>query len=98
MLTCFFSPLYVIINRPDIHQSVSIQALYISTICPKNLLLKRKKGTNMRQSDGTDLLGSNDSRSADIGIIYVAPDDSRQSVLTAILTQERLHRKEIALV
>src|SRR2546421_10620951 len=37
-------------------------------------------------------------RSADIGIIYVAPDDTRQSVLTAILTQERLHRKEIALV
>src|SRR5947199_41102 len=52
----------------------------------------------MRQSDGADLLGTNDPRSADIGIIYVAPDDTRQSVLTAILTQERLHRKEIALV
>ncbi len=52
----------------------------------------------MRQSDGADLLGSNNPRSADIGIIYVAPDDTRQSVLTAILTQERLHRKQIALV
>jgi hypothetical protein len=52
----------------------------------------------MRQSDGADLLGSNNPHSADIGIIYVAPDDTRQSVLTAILTQERLHRKQIALV
>src|SRR5947209_13182761 len=52
----------------------------------------------MRQSDGADLLGTNNPRSTDIGIIYVAPDDTRQSVLTAILTQERLHRKEIALV
>ena len=52
----------------------------------------------MKQSDGAELLGANDPRSADIGIIYVAPDDNRQSVLTAILTQERLHRKQIALV
>ena len=52
----------------------------------------------MRQGDGADLLGANDSRSADIGIIYVAPDDNRQTVLTAILTQDKLGRKQVAVV
>jgi hypothetical protein len=52
----------------------------------------------MKQSDGADLLGADNPHSADIGIIYVAPDDSRQSVLTAIWAQERLHREQIALV
>jgi len=52
----------------------------------------------MRQGDGTDLLGQNDPRSASIGVIYVAPNDDRQSVLTAILTQDKLGRKQVAVV
>ena len=52
----------------------------------------------MRQSDGADLLGANHRRSADIGLIYVALHDDRQSVLAAILTQEKLGRKHIAVV
>src|SRR5947209_391469 len=52
----------------------------------------------MRQGNGSDLLGANDPRSATIGIIYVAPNDDRESVLAAILTQERLKRKQIAVV
>ncbi len=52
----------------------------------------------MRQGDGTDLLGPNDPRSASIGVIYVAPNDDRQSVLAAILTQDKLGRKQIAVV
>ncbi len=52
----------------------------------------------MRQSDGADLLGVNHRRSADIGLIYVAPNDDRQRVLAAISTQEKLGRKHIAVV
>src|SRR5438270_3020455 len=52
----------------------------------------------MRQGDGADLLGANDPRSASIGMIYVAPTDDRQSVLAAILTQENLGRKQVAVV
>ncbi len=52
----------------------------------------------MRQGDGADLLGANDPRSASIGIIYVAPTDDRQSVLAAILTQDKLGRKQVAVV
>ena len=52
----------------------------------------------MKQGNGSDLLGANDPRSATIGIIYVAPDDDRESVLAAILTQEKLGRKQIAIV
>ncbi len=52
----------------------------------------------MRQGNGSDLLGANDPRSSTIGIIYVAPNDDRESVLAAILTQERLKRKQIAVV
>jgi hypothetical protein len=52
----------------------------------------------MRQGNGSDLLGANDPRSATIGIIYVASNDDRESVLAAILTQEKLGRKQIALV
>src|SRR5712691_2168480 len=51
------------------------------------------RGIIMRQGNGTDILGSNDPRGAGIGIIYVAPNDDRQSVLAAILTQEKLGRK-----
>ncbi len=52
----------------------------------------------MRQGNGSDLPGVSGLRSADIGIIYVAPNDDRQSVLAAILTQDRLGRKQVAVV
>lgn len=52
----------------------------------------------MKQGNGSDLLGSNDPRSATIGIIYVSPNDDRESVLAAILTQEKLGRKQIAIM
>ncbi|HVB23899.1 MAG TPA: baseplate J/gp47 family protein [Ktedonobacteraceae bacterium] len=52
----------------------------------------------MRQGNGVDILGPNDPRSATIGMIYVAPNDDRGSVLAAILTQEKLGRKQIAIV
>ena len=52
----------------------------------------------MRQGDGADLLGPNDPRSAGIGVIYVAPSDDRQTVLTAILTQDKLGRKQVIVV
>jgi len=50
----------------------------------------------MRQGNGSDLLGLKDPRSTKIGIIYVAPNDDRKSVLAAILTQEKLGRKQIS--
>ncbi len=52
----------------------------------------------MRQGNGTDILGLNDPRNASIGVIYVSPTDERKSVLAAILTQERLGRKQVAVV
>ncbi len=52
----------------------------------------------MRQGDGTDLLGPSDPRSASIGVIDVAPNDDRQSVLTAILTQDKLGFKQVIVV
>ena len=52
----------------------------------------------MRQGDGTDLLGPSDPRSASIGVIYVAPNDDRQSVLTAILTHDKLGFKQVIVV
>jgi hypothetical protein len=52
----------------------------------------------MKQGNGSDLLGVNDPRNASIGIIYVEPTDDRESVLAAILTQEKLGRKQIAIV
>jgi hypothetical protein len=52
----------------------------------------------MRQGDGTDLLGPSDPRSASIGVIYVAQNDDRQSVLTAILTQDKLGFKQVIVV
>jgi hypothetical protein len=65
----------------------------------KNMPFSRNKGeTTMRQGNGSDLPGVNSLRSADIGIIYVAPNDDRQSVLAAILTQDRLGRKQVAVV
>src|SRR5215831_15507168 len=58
----------------------------------------RKRETTMRQGDGSDLPGVNGPRKADVGIIYVAPSDDRQSVLAAIWTQEKLGRKQVAVV
>ncbi len=52
----------------------------------------------MRQADGSDLLGANDPRKASIGIIYVAPTDDRSSVLEAIFEQDKLGRKQVAVV
>jgi hypothetical protein len=52
----------------------------------------------MRQGDGADLLGSYDSRSASIGVIYVDPSDDRQRVLAAILTQDKLGREQVVVV
>ncbi|MEO7021910.1 MAG: hypothetical protein ABI234_17285 [Ktedonobacteraceae bacterium] len=51
----------------------------------------------MRQSDGSEILGPNDPRTIVIGIIHVTPGDDRQSVLTAISTQEKLGRDQIVL-
>ncbi len=52
----------------------------------------------MKQGKGTDVLGANDPRSDAIGVIYVSPNDDRKSVLAAILTQEKLGRKQVAVV
>lgn len=52
----------------------------------------------MRQVDGSDLLGQGDPRNADIGILYVEAEDSRQEILTAINAQELQGRKQIAIV
>lgn len=52
----------------------------------------------MRQGNGTELLEPNDPRGAGIGIIYVAATDERKDVLAAILTQERLNRKQVAII
>src|SRR5579875_351561 len=52
----------------------------------------------MKQRNGSDLLGPNDPRGASIGIIEVAPTDERKSVLAALLTQEELGRKQVAIV
>lgn len=52
----------------------------------------------MRQRNGAELFGANDPRSASIGIIDVAPEDDRQSILTAILTQDKLNRKQTVVV
>jgi len=52
----------------------------------------------MRQSNGAALFSSNDPRGATIGIINVDPEDDRQSILTAILTQEKVGRRQTILV
>ncbi|MBE3561899.1 MAG: hypothetical protein IMW89_22160, partial [Ktedonobacteraceae bacterium] len=52
----------------------------------------------MNQGNGTEILGAGDPRSTTIGIIYVSSVDDRKSVLTAILAQEELGRKQIAVV
>jgi hypothetical protein len=57
-----------------------------------------KRNKKMRQGNGAEILGTNDPRSVTIGMIYVAPNDDRESVLAAILTQAKLGRKYIAVV
>lgn len=52
----------------------------------------------MRQADGSDLLGTGNPHSASIGIIYVAPTDDRSSVLEAIFEQDKIGRKQVAVV
>src|SRR6266568_7033153 len=52
----------------------------------------------MRQGDGAELLGSDDPRSATIGVVHVAPQDDRVGVLTAIVVQAQLGRKQVVLV
>jgi hypothetical protein len=52
----------------------------------------------MKQDNGAALFGAGDPRGAAIGIIEVAPEDDRQSILTAILTQEKLKRKQTVVV
>lgn len=52
----------------------------------------------MRQRNGATLFSANDPRAAAVGIIDVDPEDDRQSVLTAILTQERLNRRQTVIV
>ncbi|MBV9231844.1 MAG: hypothetical protein JOZ18_21220, partial [Chloroflexi bacterium] len=52
----------------------------------------------MRQLNGSELFGANDPRSMRIGIIDVAPEDDRLSILTAILTQEKLGRQQTVVV
>lgn len=52
----------------------------------------------MRQGNGTDLLELDDPRIESIGIIYVSPNDDRKNVLAAIITQENLQRKQVAIV
>lgn len=51
----------------------------------------------MRQTDGSEILGPDDPRNLVIGIIHVSPGDDRQSVITAITTQDRLGRDQIVL-
>ncbi len=52
----------------------------------------------MKQGNGSDVLGTSDPQSADIGIVYVSPNDDRKTILAGILTQEKLGRKRIAVV
>src|SRR5262245_50524157 len=49
----------------------------------------------MRQSTGVELLGANDPRGTSIGVIHVAATDDRKNILAAILTQEKLGRRQI---
>jgi hypothetical protein len=70
----------------------------MSTVAKLRQILGLRGIVEMRQGDGADLLGANDPRSANVGIIYVAPNDDRQTVLTAILTQDKLGRKQVAVV
>ncbi len=52
----------------------------------------------MRQTNGAELFGFDDPRASATGIIYVAPNDDREGVLAAILTQDKLGRAQIVVV
>lgn len=52
----------------------------------------------MKQSNGAELFGNDDPRSSMIGIIHVAATDDREGVVAAILTQDKLGRKQIVVV
>ncbi len=52
----------------------------------------------MKQGNGTEILGSDDPRAANIGIIYVSPTDDRRNILAAIIEQEKFGRKQVAVV
>ncbi len=51
----------------------------------------------MRQGNGAEILGSNDPRSGTIGVIDVAPNDDREGIVAAIVTQDKLGRQQIVL-
>ncbi|MBO0796607.1 MAG: hypothetical protein J2P36_37455, partial [Ktedonobacteraceae bacterium] len=52
----------------------------------------------MRQENGAELFGPDDPRSANVGMIHVSPSDDRQSIMTAILTQDKLGRRHTVLI
>ncbi len=52
----------------------------------------------MRERDGSEFFGADDLRGQTIGVIDVNPEDDRQSVLTAIMTQEKLGRRQTVLI
>ncbi|HCI79589.1 MAG TPA: hypothetical protein DHW02_07860 [Ktedonobacter sp.] len=52
----------------------------------------------MRQGTGTDVLGLNDPRNGRIGVIYVSANDENSYVINAIQGQDRLGRKQVAVV
>ena len=52
----------------------------------------------MRQGNGTAVLGLNDPRNASIGVIYVSANDENAQVINAIQGQDRLGRKQVAVV
>lgn len=52
----------------------------------------------MRQGNGADILGLNNSRNASIGVIYVSANDENSHVIHAIQGQARLGRKQVAVV
>src|SRR5258708_28692615 len=58
----------------------------------------RKRETTMRQGDGSDLPGVNGPRKRNMGCRSVAPSADRQSVVTAIHTQDKLGRKQVVIV
>src|SRR5579883_2884935 len=79
--------------------SHGLERLYIYIFCywpvyPESIY---QRYFSMRQSDGSEILGPDDPRNLVIGIIHVSPNDDRQSVITAITTQDKLGRDQIVL-
>jgi hypothetical protein len=65
---------------------------------PSEALPKYTKELEIKQGDGSDILGPGNPQNSDIGIIYVGPMTSRPDVLKAINMQEITGRKLIAIV